>query len=221
MSWESSLLYYKIINEETKKRLWWLNSAEILMHSVNFKTIEELQHTWDWEKLTKIMIENAKKLEKWWADFIVICTNTMHMMAKDIEENTTIPLIHIANAAAKAVKNSSLKKVALLGTKFTMEEDFYKWRIKELYEIDVIIPNKEEREIIHNVIYQELVLWKINEISRNKYIGIINNLKERWAEWVILWCTEIWTLIKQSNSPLPIFDTTYIHAKSAVDKALA
>ena len=216
MSWESSLEYYRIINEETKKILWWLNSAEILMHSVNFSEIEKFQHKWDWKSLIKIMVKNAKILENWWADFILICTNTMHLMFEDIKKEINVPLLHIVDWTSYEIKRKNIKKVALLWTKFTMEKDFYKWRLIEKYWIDVIVPTEDERDLIHKIIYNELCLWEINQNSKKKYIKIIENLKKRWAEWVILWCTEIWLLIKENDSSLPIFDTTKIHAKYAV-----
>lgn len=220
ISWESSLEYYRIINEWIKEKLWGLNSAKILMYSVNFKEIEELQHKWDWWKLTDIMIKNAMILEKWWADFILICTNTMHQMAEDIEESINIPLLHIADWTALKIKEAWIKKIALLGTRFTMEQDFYKWRLIKNHNIDVIIPNNEEVIEIHRIIYDELCLWKIKDNSRMIYEKIIENLKKRWAEWVILWCTEIGWLIRQKDSVLKVFDTTEIHVKYAVQKSL-
>ncbi len=219
MSWESSLEYYRIINEETKKRLWWLNSAKVLMHSVNFQEIEKLQHEWNWEKLTDIMIKNAKSLEKWWADCILICTNTMHLMAEDIERNTNIPLLHIADWTAVKIKKKNIKTIALLWTNFTMEKDFYKWRLTNNHWLKVIIPSKWERNLIHKIIYNELCLGDVKEESKKIYSDIINNLRKNWAEWVILWCTEIWLLVKQKDSSLPIFDTTEIHALAAVSFA--
>lgn len=219
MSWESSLEYYRIINEEVKKRLWWLNSGKILMHSVNFDEIEKLQHEWKWDELTQIMINNAQSLEKWWADFILICTNTMHKMAWDIEKNINIPLLHIASATADEINNDWLKKIWLLWTKFTMEHDFYKWKLIESW-LEVIIPDENDRDIIHKIIYNELCLWKIKEDSKKEYLRIIKKIKEKWIQGVILWCTEIWLLIKQSDTDVKTYDTTLIHAISAVDYSL-
>lgn len=220
MSWESSALYYEAINLETKKQLWGLHSAKILMHSVNFSQIESLQHSGEWEKLTNIMIENAKTLENAGADFILICTNTMHKMAKEVQENLSIPLIHIADATAQMIQKQHIQKVALLGTAFTMEQDFYKWILTNDYKLDVLIPNDEERLEIHRVIYEELCQWIVRQESREIYKDIITNLQAQWAQAVILWCTEITMLISDTDSTLPVFDTTYIHAIEAVNQAL-
>lgn len=189
------------------------------MHSVNFEEIEKLQHAWDWEKLTKIMIENAKNLEKWWADFVVICTNTMHKMAWEVEKNINIPLLHIATATANKINKDWIKKIWLLWTKFTMEQDFYKWKLIESW-LEVVIPEEEDRNIIHKVIYDELCLWVTKDASKKEYLRIINKMKEKWIEWVILWCTEIWLLIKEWDTDIKTYDTTIIHAISSVEFAL-
>ncbi len=220
MSWESSLEYYRLINEQIKEKLWWLHSAKILMYSVDFDEIEKLQHQWNWKELTRLIIDAAKKLEKWGADFILICTNTMHKVAEDVQNNINIPLIHIADATAEKIKNKWLKKIGLLWTKFTMEEDFYKWILEKKYNFDVIIPNNKDRQCIHDIIYNELCLGKINKYSKDKYIEIINKLVKEWAEWIILGCTEIPLLIKQEDINILLFDTTSIHAESASDLAL-
>ena len=219
MSWESSLEYYRLINKFTKKRLGKKHSAESLMYSVDFAEIEKMQHRGQWDLLKNKMINYAQKLKKGGADFIVICTNTMHKLAADIENEVDIPLIHIADAAAESIKNQGLEKVALLGTRFTMEKDFYKDRLKERG-IEVIIPWEEEREIVHNTIYNELIDGLILDKSREKFQKIINNLYVREAEGVVLGCTEIPLLIKEEDSPIPVFDTTELHAKSAVKFAL-
>ena len=220
MSWESTSEYYKIINETVKLRLGGLHSAKCLMYSVDFEKIEILQHENKWEELTSIMVDIAKKLKTAGADFIVICTNTMHKMAGDIEENAQIKVLHIAKATGREVIKRKIKKVGLLGTNFTMEQDFYKKVLKDNFNIDVIIPNEEERKIIHTVIYDELCKGIINEKSKNEYIKIINNLVLNGAEGVVLACTEIPLLIKQKDVDIPIFDTTTIHSVSAVEFAL-
>lgn len=220
MSWESSLEYYRIINEKVKEKLWWLHSASSLMYSFDFQEIEHLQHLWDWDSLTKKMINAAKDLEKGWADFVVICTNTMHKMANDVQNNINIPLLHIADSTAELILKKWIKNIWLLWTKFTMEHDFYKWRLIDKFWLNVITPNDNDRNIVHNIIYNELCLWEIKWNSKNEYIKIINDMIFRWAEWVILWCTEITLLIKQNDVNTLIFDTTQIHAEAAVEYAL-
>jgi len=217
MSWESSAEYYRIINEKIKEKLGGLHSAKTLMYSVNFEEIERLQHQGKWQELTEIMIDAAKRLEKGGADFIVICTNTMHKMADEIQENVKIPLLNIADATAEKVKNRGIKKVGLLGTKFTMEEDFYKGRLIDKYGLQVLIPNENDRQIVHDVIYKELCLGIVNPESKEKFIKIIKNLVSNGTEAVILGCTEIPLLIKQDDVEIPIFDTTRIHAEAAVE----
>ncbi|MGM0436676.1 MAG: aspartate/glutamate racemase family protein [Bacillota bacterium] len=219
MSWESSLEYYRLVNEFTKEKLGKKHSAECLMYSVDFAEIEEMQHKGEWELLKEEMINYAKNLKKGGADFIVICTNTMHKMADAIENEIDLPLIHIADAAAHSIVEQDIDKVALLGTKFTMERDFYKDRLKK-HGIEVIIPWEEEREIVHNTIYNELIDGLILEKSKNKFKKIINNLYSRGAEGVILGCTEIPLLIKDEDSPIPVFDTTNLHAREAVEYAI-
>lgn len=220
MSWESSLEYYRIINETVKKELGGLHSAECVMYSVDFDEIEKLQHQGKWEKLTKIMINCAQRLEKAGANLVIICTNTMHKMAEDVENNINIPLLHIADATAEKIKELGFKKVGLLGTKFTMEEDFYKGRLIEKHGIEVIIPNSKEMQIVHDIIYNELCLGEIKENSKERYKKIIKNLTKKGAEGVILGCTEIPLLIKQEDVEVPLFDTTRIHAEFAVDYAI-
>ncbi|HKL74888.1 MAG TPA: aspartate/glutamate racemase family protein [Halanaerobiales bacterium] len=219
MSWESSLEYYRLVNEFTKEKLGKKHSAKCLMYSVDFAEIEKMQHEGKWELLKEKMINYAKNLKKGGADFIVICTNTMHKMADDIENEIDIPLLHIADAAAHSIIEHDLEKVALLGTKFTMERDFYKDRLKE-HGIEVIIPWEEEREIVHNTIYNELIDGLILEKSKTKFKKIINNLYARGAEGVVLGCTEIPLLVKNEDSPIPVFDTTNLHAKAAVEFAI-
>jgi len=220
MSWESTVHYYQIINREVKKRLGGTHSGKILVNSVDFFEIDQLQHQNKWDDLTKIMIDETKKLVRAGADCIVICTNTMHKMADDIIENISIPLIHIADATAEAIEQVNYHDIALLGTKFTMEQDFYKGRLENLYDLKVVVPNEEDRDEVHDIIYDELVLGIINETSKSKYIEIINKMASD-VEGVILGCTEIGMLVKPGDVSLPLFDTTEIHALAAVDFALA
>lgn len=220
MSWESSIEYYRIINQEVKKRLGGTNSAKIIMNSVNFEEVETLQHQGKWDDLTQMMIEESLKIQKAEADFLVICTNTMHLMANDIEKVLSIPILHIADATAELIKSGSYNTIALLGTKFTMEEDFYKGRLENNFHLNVMIPKEKERDTIHRIIYDELVLGEINLESKQEYIRIIDNLKDNGAEGVILGCTEIGLLVTQKDTSLAVFDTTRIHALSAVELAL-
>ena len=220
MSWESSLEYYRIVNETVKEKLGGLHSCKCLMYSVDFGVIEALQHQNKWDELTKLMIEAAQNLKHGGADFIVICTNTMHKMAPEIETATGLNVLHIADFTGAAISKDQIQKVGLLGTRFTMEGDFYKKRLKDNYAIEVIIPEDADRQIIHDIIYNELCLGIIKDDSRQKYIDIINKLCANGAEGIILGCTEIPLLIKQSDVLIPVYDTTKIHAESAVDFAL-
>lgn len=221
MSWESSLEYYRIANETVKEKLGEPHSCQSIMYSVDFGEFEKLQHEGQWELLTKKMVDIAVKLENAGADFIVICTNTMHKMATEIQKRIKIPLLHIADATSEEIKKKNMRTVGLLGTRFTMEEDFYKGRLQEKHGIDVLIPNKEEREIIHRVIYKELISGIIKEESRQQFQRIISNLKDNGAEGIILGCTEIPLLIKERDTDIPVFDTTTIHAKKAVEISLS
>ncbi|MDR6549930.1 aspartate/glutamate racemase family protein [Paenibacillus qinlingensis] len=220
MSWESSLLYYQIINQRVKEQLGGHHSAKSLMYSVDFHEIKTLQHEGKWDEATQIMVDTARKLETAGSDCIVICTNTMHKMAKEVEEAVTIPLLHIADATANKIVQSGSKKVALLGTAFTMEQDFYKGNLVRKYGLDVIVPDEVSRKIVHEIIYEELCLGILREESKQSYITIINQLVQDGAEAVILGCTEITLLISQGDVAVPLFDTTRIHAQSAVDFAL-
>jgi len=220
MSWESTLEYYRIINETANLRLGGLHSAKCLMYSVDFEEIEVLQRENRWDELTNIMVDVAKNLKNAGADFIVICSNTMHKIAADIEEKAKIKVLHIAEATGKEIIKKDFKKIGLLGTNFTMEQDFYKKILKGSFDIDVIIPNEKERRIIHEVIYDELCKGIINEESKSEYIKIIKNLVLSGAEGIVLGCTEIPLLIKQGDVNIPIFDTTTIHSISAVEFAL-
>ncbi|MCR8632071.1 aspartate/glutamate racemase family protein [Paenibacillus radicis (ex Xue et al. 2023)] len=220
MSWESSLLYYQIINQRVKEKLGGHHSAKSLMISVDFHEIKTLQYEGNWDEATKIMTDSAQKLESGGSDCIVICTNTMHKMANEVEESVSIPLLHIADATANEIVECGIKKVALLGTAFTMEQDFYKGRLIEKFGLDVIVPDEADRKIVHDIIYEELCLGIINENSKQSYLEIINSLVHDGIEAVILGCTEITLLISQLDCSVPIFDTTKIHAEYAVDFAL-
>ena len=220
MSWESSIEYYRIINETAKAKLGGLHSAKSMMYSVDFAEIEILQHQGKWAEAAQTLIDAARNLENGGADFIVLCTNTMHKVAEDIQANVKIPLLHIADATAQLVKDSGIQKIGLLGTRFTMEEEFYKGRLSQKYGLSVIVPNAQEREIVHRVIYDELVVGKIQQHSKEQYIGIIEQMVSLGAEGVILGCTEIGLLVHQEDSRVPLFDTTRIHAEAAVEYAL-
>jgi aspartate racemase len=220
MSWESSLEYYRIINEAVKARLGGLHSAKSLIFSFDFAEIETLQMAGDWAKATEMMIQVAQQLEQGGADFVIICTNTMHKMADDVQASIDIPLLHIADATGTVIQAQNLHKIGLLGTNFTMEEDFYKGRLEEKFGLDVIVPEKPERQIIHNIIYDELCLGITKADSRARYRQIMADLIASGAEGIILGCTEIGLLVNQEDSTVPLFDTTVIHAKTAVAYAL-
>lgn len=221
MSWESSLLYYQIINQRVKEKLGGHHSAKSLMYSVNFQEIKTLQHQGKWDEATNLMIDSARKLEAAGADVIVICTNTMHKMAQEVAESVSIPLLHIADATAQAIVKDGMKKVALLGTSFTMEQDFYKGRLTEKFGLEVIVPNEADRKIVHDIIYQELCLGIVNEASKKSYLRIMESLGHQGAEAIILGCTEITMLVSQEDCRIPLYDTTSIHAECAVDFALS
>lgn len=220
MSWESSIEYYRIINETVRAKVGGLHSAKSVMYSVNFAEIEALQNQGKWDHATDLMIDAAKRVENGGADFVIICTNTMHKMADEVQKHIRIPLLHIADATAEKIKIRGMSKVGLLGTRFTMEEGFYKGRLIDKHGLDVIIPSDEEREIVHSVIYDELCIGEIKQPSRKKYIGIIEHLINNGAEGIILGCTEIGLLVRQEDSRVPLFDTTRIHAVAAVKYAL-
>jgi aspartate racemase len=217
MSWESSALYYRIINELVQKRFGGLHSCKILMYSADFAEIDKMQKGGEWNELSRIMVDIGSKLEREGAECLAICCNTMHKVAEELERKVAIPLIHIADAAGNRIRQSNLRKVGLLGTNFTMEQDFYKQRIASRYGIEVIVPSKQERESIHSIIYSELVVGIINQTSRQKYQGIIQNLCKLGAEGIILGCTEFPLLISPEDSPVPLFNTTQIHAEAIVD----
>ena len=219
MSWESTELYYRWINEETKHRLGGLHSAPVAMVSVDFQHIEELQHQGNWEAAGEFLAEKALQVEAAGAGFLLLCTNTMHRVAPQIEAAISIPLLHLADATAKRIREAGLSTVGLLGTKFTMEQDFYRGRLEQ-QGLSVLIPAQGDRDIIHRVIYEELCLGKIVADSRKEYLRIIDQLAAAGAEGVIEGCTEIVMLVQQEHTRIPLFDTTAIHAREAVSLAL-
>lgn len=221
MSWESSLEYYRIINEEVKLRLGGLHSARCILYSVDFAEIETLQHEGRWQEAAQIMANAGQSLERAGADFIILCTNTMHKLADAICAEINIPFLHIADATAQKIKAGGITKIGLLGTRFTMEHDFYKGRLVENFGLDVITPENHDRETVHRVIYDELCLGMIREDSKNQYQAIMDDLIKRGAQGIILGCTEIELLIHPDEGSVPLYPTTKIHALAAVDYALA
>ncbi len=220
MSWESSIEYYRIVNETAREKLGGLHSAKSLMASVDFAEIETLQHEDRWDEAAQILLDCAKDLEHGGADFILLCTNTMHKVADRITSGVNIPFLHIADATAEVIVKAGIRKIGLLGTRFTMEHDFYKDRLIKNYGLDVLVPDESEREIIHRVIYDELCLGQVREASRGQYKKIMQSLVDQGAEGIILGCTEIELLIKQGDCTVPLFPTSRIHAVAAVEKAL-
>lgn len=220
MSWESSIEYYRIINQRTQEALGGVHSARSVMVSVDFGEIEKLHVEGNWEEATRIMVQCARELEAAGADFVLICANTMHLMADQVAEAIDIPLLHITDATARAVQEAGLKKVGLLGTRFTMEKDFYRGRLAAAHGLGAIIPDEAGRELVHRVIYEELIQGKFIEESRDGYLAVIQSLIEAGAEGIILACTEIGLLVKEEDVPVPVFDTLEIHALAAVDAAL-
>ncbi len=220
MSWESSLLYYELINKKVKTVLGGFHSAKSVMISVDFDEIAKLQSKNDWERLNQLMVIAAKQLENAGADMVLVCANTMHLCSEAIIKNSSLPFLHIAEATGEAIKENSFKKVALLGTKFTMEKDFYKNILTIDFGIEVLIPDIKSRDLVHDIIYKELVLGKINNTSKEIYMKIINDLISQGAEGIILGCTEIPLLISEEDVRVPIFNTAKIHAEKAVQFAL-
>lgn len=220
MSWESSIGYYRAINEGIKDSLGGLHSAKIAMYSIDFDPIERLQHNGDWEATAEILSEAAMNVQLAGADFLLICTNTMHKVAPQIEKAINIPLLHIADATAEVLVKKGIKMVGLLGTAFTMEQDFYKGRLKENYGLTVLVPDEADRKIVHHVIYKELCLGNLVPASQLEYLRIIESLANQGAEAVILGCTEIGMLVDQTDTEIRLLDTTYIHAQKAVEWAI-
>jgi aspartate racemase len=221
LSWESSAEYYRIVNQEVRRRLGGAHSARSLMVSVDFGVVERLQHLGEWDRLTTMMCEAAQALERGGADVVILCTNTMHRMAEAISASVTIPLLHIADPTALAIKASGVRTVGLLGTAFTMEQDFYKGRLRALHGLDVLVPDEGGRRAVHDIIYRELVAGELRAQSRQVFREVISRLVSRGAAAVILGCTEITLLVSQDDSAAPLFDTTRLHALAAVDWSLA
>lgn len=219
MSWESTELYYRKINEATKQALGGLHSARIVMLSVDFHEIEKLQHENNWAACADILCRNARQVEAAGADFLLICTNTMHKVAKEIESSIGIPLLHLADATAERIRQAGMNKVGLLGTRFTMEQEFFRGRLEQ-QGLEVLVPDKDDRAMVHRVIYEELCLGKLDDHSRLEFVRIIEALHARGAEGVIEGCTEIAMLVGQEDVNVPLFDTTTIHAEEAVAEAL-
>lgn len=220
MSWESSAQYYALINRAVRDRLGSPHSAQILMHSLDFGPIAALQAEGEWDQLSELLVDSAEALEAAGADCLLLATNTMHKCADAIEDASDLPLLHIADAAADAICAEGITRVALLGTAFTMEQDFYRERLEEHHGLEVIIPEADDRAEVHRIIYEELIAGEINDASRESYREIIAGLADDGAQGVILGCTEIGLLITQEDSPVPIFDTTALHAQAAVNFAL-
>ncbi len=221
MSWESTATYYSLINQGIRRQLGGLHSAECIIYSVEFEAIEQLQRKGKWDQAAAILTEAAKKIEAAGADVLLICTNTMHKVAPAVEEAISIPLLHIADATAEALLEQQISNVGLLGTEFTMEEEFYKGRLQKKYGIKVCIPEEEERRIVHRVIFEELCCGIKNDHSREQFVKITQTLADRGAQAVILGCTEIALLLRQKDTEVQLFDTTAIHSEKAVLYALA
>jgi len=221
MSWESSIEYYRIVNQAVREKLGGLHSAKSIMVSVEFAEIEMLQHQNSWDELAKIMIEAARGLERGGADFVIICTNTMHKLYDKVQQAIKIPMLNIADATAGKIKTEGIGRIALLGTRFTMEENFYKGRLVDNYDLEVMIPSPGQMDTVHRIIYDELCAGIIKPDSKQKYAAIIQDLVAQGAGGVILGCTEIGLLVKPQDSLVPLFDTTEIHARAAVDYALS
>jgi aspartate racemase len=219
MTWHSTVDYYRLINEGVQRRLGGASSARCVLYSVEFGEFEKLQEAGDWDRLTGLMVDAALKVEGAGADLLVICANTMHRTAEAIQAATAVPLIHIADAAAAAVRKAGLKTVGLLGTRYTMELDFYRLRLEKKHGLKIIVPNEPDRTRVHDIIYSELTTGLIRDASRIEYLAIIERLWARGAEGVILGCTEIPLLVKPGDASLPLFDTTALHAEAAVDAA--
>lgn len=220
MSWESTALYYRLMNEAVKKRLGGLHSASIVLHSVDFHDIETRQHNDDWDGAAAILADAAKGLKRAGADFLVIATNTMHKVADPVEQASGLPLLHIADPTGEALTEDGIRTVALLGTRFTMEQDFYRDRLENGFGLQVIVPGEDDRTEIHRIIYEELCLGIVRDQSHTQFTEIIDRLNDAGAEAVILGCTEITMVVDGQSSSLPVYDTTALHARAAVDRAL-
>jgi aspartate racemase len=221
MSWESTLLYYRLVNEDVRARLGGLHSARTLLYSVDFEPIERLQAEGRWDEAGEVLADAAERLERAGADFLVLCTNTMHKVASAIEARTRIPLLHIADATGEAIRAAGLRKVGLLGTRFTMEQAFYRERLEQRSGVEVLVPSEQDRKRVHAVIYEELCLGNVRAESRAAFRSIVASLVAAGAQGIIFGCTEVCMLLSQADVPVPVFDTTAIHARGAVDRALA
>jgi aspartate racemase len=221
MSWESSLLYYRLINEEVRARLGGLHSAELLLYSIDFAPLERLQAEARWDEAGAQLADAAARLERAGAELLILCTNTMHKVAPAIEARARIPLLHIADAAGEAIRARGLRRVGLLGTRFTMEEPFYRERLAQRFAVDAMVPGDDERALVHRVIYDELCLGRVREESRRAYRDIAASLVAGGAEGIVFGCTEIGMLLAPADVAVPVFDTTALHARAAVDRALA
>jgi aspartate racemase len=220
MSWQSTVPYYQTINRVVGERLGGLHSARIVLHSVDFHEIEQLQHAGRWPEAGETLAGAARSLEGAGADFLVLCTNTMHRVAPQIEEAVTIPLLHIADATAVRIKAAGLQRVGLLGTRFTMEQEFYRGRLETRHDLEVLVPPDDDREAVHRIIYEELCRGRVLESSRKQYQDVVSSMVSRAAEGVILGCTEIGLLLRPSDAAVPLFDTAEIHAEAAAEYAL-
>jgi len=221
MSWESTALYYRILNQQVKQRLGGLHSAQLVLYSVDFQPIEQLQAAGEWQQAGEMLAAAAQNLERAGAQFIVLCTNTMHKVAPQISAAVSVPLLHIADATGRRIQQAGLRKVGLLATRFTMEQAFYRGRLEQQFNLQVIVPEEEDRALVHQVIYHELCLGTINPASRQRYRQIMQQLVDQGAEAIILGCTEITLLVDDSDASVPLLDTTLIHAEEAVNQALA
>lgn len=221
MSWESSLTYYRLINEQVKARLGGLHSARLILYSVDFDDIERMQRSGDWDAAGRMLADAGCALEAGGAKFLVLCTNTMHKVSAAIEEATTIPLLHVTDATAQAIQAAGFRRIGLLGTRFTMEQDFYRNRLSFPHGVEVLVPEVNDRDVVHQVIYEELCLGVIRDNSRDAYRRIIADLVARGAQAIVLGCTEIGLLVGPEDADVPLFDTTEVHARAAVDFALA
>lgn len=220
MSWESTVPYYRMINEHVKQQLGGLHSAKLFLYSVDFYEIEKLQMAGDWQQAGEILGNSANALARAGAEVIVVCTNTMHKVADDIERIGGLPLLHIADATAEKIKGQGLRKIGLLGTRFTMEQDFYRGRLQDIHQIEVVTPDEADRAIVHRIIYEELCLGIVNDASREEYRQIIAKLEQQGVEGIILGCTEITLLVGAADASVPVFDTTAIHALAAAEFSL-
>jgi aspartate racemase len=221
MSWESTALYYRIINETVRDRLGSLHSARLILASVDFHEIERLQQTGDWDRAGELLAQSARSIEAAGAQNLVLCTNTMHKVAAAIEGAIRIPLLHIADPTGEAIVRAGYRRIGLLGTRFTMEQEFYRARLQTRFDLDVLTPEMHDRDVVHRIIYEELCLGRVLEPSRQAYREIIARLVARGAQAIVMGCTEITMLVNADDSSVPLFDTTYLHAVAAAEEAIS